>query len=124
MVKMADELKLKSLAIPICYSVRKSYPLKESVHILLRTLRRWLDLLPNVIEDIVLVSPFSDHCELARQLLKIYFPRFPKEGSGLMFQELNAWIALENAQEQENGAAEDVDKGVVESRAREAELGT
>ncbi|CAD7939783.1 unnamed protein product [Amoebophrya sp. A120] len=118
MLKMADELKLKSIAIPICYSVRKNYPLKESVHILLRTVRRWLDLLPNNIEDVILVSPFSDHIELTKQLLKVYFPRFPKEGSLILFQELNAWIGLENLQNDEDSLHQNDDPSLAPAAER------
>ncbi|CAD7952205.1 unnamed protein product, partial [Amoebophrya sp. A25] len=117
-LKTADELKLKSIAIPICYCVRKGYPLKESVHIMLRTIRRWLDLLPNNIEEVILVTPFTEHYNLAKELLRIYFPRFMREGDVLLYEELHEWMAIESMTKDSSMDKVEADEGDAQQQAR------
>lgn len=103
---------------------KKEFPLLDCLHIVLRTIRRWLDILTSgfknnssnslsttvsntlsttvtvtnnynncrILEKLILVSPFPEHCKLCEELLQIYFPRFNGEGQWRLKKELNLFL--------------------------------
>ncbi|CAD7939761.1 unnamed protein product [Amoebophrya sp. A120] len=89
---------IKSLAFPLQYAAEKQFPLDQCLHVVFRTLRRWLPKLqqaavgaaggssnnnPTFVPPqpltVVLYTEHQAEYELAQTLLQLYFPRSPED---------------------------------------------
>ncbi|CAD7952194.1 unnamed protein product [Amoebophrya sp. A25] len=69
-----DQGHVKTVAFPCHYSVDKAFPLEDCLHVVLRTLRRWLPKVSKV-STVVLYTDNVQEYELCQALLQLYFPR-------------------------------------------------
>eukprot|EP00391_Amoebophrya_sp_Ameob2_P012263 CAMPEP_0178997396 /NCGR_PEP_ID=MMETSP0795-20121207/8899_1 /TAXON_ID=88552 /ORGANISM="Amoebophrya sp., Strain Ameob2" /LENGTH=771 /DNA_ID=CAMNT_0020689889 /DNA_START=268 /DNA_END=2580 /DNA_ORIENTATION=+ len=100
MLQVCLEHKVKTVAFPVHYSVEKQFPLEKNLHIVLRTLRRWLPKVGGSVQCVVLYTEFGVEKELAAKLMQLYFPRNTKDS-----EEGMALVTSSGGPNQVNGTA-------------------
>jgi O-acetyl-ADP-ribose deacetylase (regulator of RNase III) len=78
-LRVCKEQKFNSIGITAVYTRRKRYPREAAVHIVLRTLRRFMNKFPEALEDVVLCMEDLEDQQLYAKLLPLYFPRSREE---------------------------------------------
>ncbi|XP_023246100.1 protein GDAP2 homolog [Copidosoma floridanum] len=84
-LQKARELGLRSVALPVVNSVRRSYPPEAGAHIALRTVRRFLEQYSESFGCVIFVLDPRD-LEVYQLLLPLYFPRTMAEEDDACWQ--------------------------------------
>lgn len=70
----------KKIAIPLVYSTGRNFPVKESVHVVARTVRKLLEKYPSSsIEQVVFLCESQAEIDVLQHILPHYFPRTAAE---------------------------------------------
>lgn len=73
-LKLANKHKLKSIAIPSISTNIYKYPFEEAANIALKTVKNYLNVNNEYLEDVVFVLKTNEHRDLYKKLFKVYFP--------------------------------------------------
>ena len=69
------ERRLKSVAVPCLYKVKKRYPREEAAHTAVRTTRRFLENYGDTIDHVVLVVDNQQDYRIYQKVMPLYLPR-------------------------------------------------